>query len=68
MREIDKAFLKIFKDLKITLDKQTSTEDNPRYICFIGKNHIKNADVVKMVKEYQDEIIKMLLEESSSEE
>jgi hypothetical protein len=63
VREIDKAFLAIFKDLKINRNKGIpGTEDNPNYVCYIGKQPISNADVVRMVKRYQDEIIKQLLE------
>jgi hypothetical protein len=68
MREIDRAFLAIFKDLKISLNKNIpGTDDNPNYICYIGKNAISNAEVVRMVKRYQDAIIKMLTEEGVAE-
>ena len=68
MRDIDRAFLKIFKDLKITPNKSNSgTEEKPNYVCYIGKQAITHADVVRMVKEYQDEIVKMLIEENQGE-
>lgn len=68
MRDIDRKFLILFKDLKIATDKQYSTEEKPVYICYIGKKTINHNEVIGLVKEYQDEIIKMLLEESGSEE
>ena len=61
MREIDKIFLRIFKDLKLAVDKN-SPDDNPRYVCYIGKQAVSRDVVVSMVKEYQDEIVKLLLE------
>lgn len=65
MRDIDRLFLKIFKDLKITPNKAyAGTEEKPNYVCYIGKNSITHAEVVRMVKQYQDEVVKMLLEES----
>ena len=68
MRDIDKMFLKIFKDLKITPNKANmGTEEKPNYVCYIGKTSITHAEVVRMVKQYQDEIVKMLLESSSEE-
>ena len=64
MRDIDRLFLKIFKDLKIAPNKiDTGTEEKPNYLCYIGKTPITHAEVVRMVKQYQDEIVKMLLEE-----
>ena len=67
MRDIDRAFLILFKDLKIVLDEKHSTEENPKYFCFIGKHCISYGEVIRLVKQYQDEIIKMLLESSSEE-
>lgn len=65
MRDIDRAFLKLFKDLKITQNKTIpETNGKPNYICYIGKQTVSSSDVVRMVKEYQDEIVKMLIEES----
>ena len=67
MRDIDRKFLILFKDLKITTDKQYSTEEKPVYICYIGKQTINHNEVIGLVKEYQDEIVKMLLESCSEE-
>lgn len=67
MRDIDRAFLILFKDLKITTDKQHSTEDKPVYLCYIGKQTISHNDVIGLVKKYQDEIVKMLTNDSSEE-
>ncbi len=67
MRDIDRAFLKLFKDLKITQNKKIpETNGKPNYICYIGKQAVSNSDVVRMVKEYQDEIVKMLIEDSEA--
>lgn len=64
MREIDRRFLILFKDLKIVPDKQNpGTENKPNFHCYIGKESISYATVLKMVKEYQDAIVDMLLKE-----
>ena len=67
MRDIDRAFLILFKDLKIAIDTQHSTEDKPVYLCYIGKKNISHNEVIRLIKNYQDEIVKMLLESSSEE-
>lgn len=67
MRDIDRAFLILFKDLKIATDKQYSTEEKPVYICYIGKQTVSHNDVIGLVKKYQDEIVKMLTEGGSEE-
>lgn len=65
MREIDKAFLAIFKDLKIIRNKvDAGTDANPNYTCYIGNKMIGYRKLTQMVLRYQDEIVKMLLEES----
>lgn len=65
MREIDKAFLALFKDLKISRDKaHPGTDEKPNYNCYIGKEAVKNSDVVRLVKRYQDAIVQMLTEEN----
>lgn len=64
MRDIDRTFLKIFKDLKIVPDKNFSTEEHPVYICYIGKQTVSHNDVIGFIKDYQDEIVKMLIEEN----
>lgn len=64
MKEVDKIFLTLFKDLKITRNKiHPGTDESPNYMCYIGKNSISNQDVIRLVKKYQDEVISLLLEE-----
>ena len=69
MRDIDRKFLILFKDLKITPNKlhPTTVDGKPNYVCYIGKDCIRKNEVIRMVKEYQDEIVKMLLEGSSED-
>ena len=69
MREIDKAFLALFKDLKIVQDKSlpTDKQGKPNYVCYIGKEIVPHREVVRMVKRYQDEIIDMLTESGLGE-
>lgn len=64
MRDIDRHFLKIFKDLKIIVDEHGSTDEKTNYVCYIGKNLIRIQDVIGMVKEYQDDIVNMLIREN----
>ena len=65
MREIDKAFLAIFKDLKIIRNKiDPGTDENPKYTCYIGNKMVGYRKLTQMVLRYQDEIIKMLIEEN----
>ena len=66
MREIDRAFLAIFKDLKIIRNKtHPGTDDCPNYLCYIGKQSISNRQLVEMVLRYQNAIIDMLTKEDS---
>jgi hypothetical protein len=69
MRDIDRKFLILFKDLKITPNRlhPETPDGKPNYVCYIGKDCIRKSEVIRMVKEYQDEIVKMLLEETNSE-
>lgn len=67
MNQADSIFLRIFKDIKMVEDKHNSTEGKPSYNCFIGTQLIGHRKVVEMVKQCQDEIIKMLLESGSEE-
>lgn len=65
MREIDRAFLAIFKDLKITPNiKNPGTSENPNYTCYIGKRAIGYKQLTQMLLRYQNEIIKLLTEEN----
>lgn len=65
MREIDKAFLAIFKDLKIVPNEITpGTEEKPNYICYVGKQVIGYRQLTLMLLRYQNEIIKLLTEEN----
>lgn len=66
MKELDTAFLTVFKDLKITVD-ETNSGGKPAYTCQIGKRIIGYSEVVGLVKEYQDRIINTLLNENNSE-
>ena len=59
MRQIDKAFLTIFKDLKII--EKVNDSGITTYMCFIGDQGVKHSEVVRLVKQYQDEIINSLL-------
>lgn len=59
MRAIDEIFLQMFKDLSIT---EIETPTGLRYRCALGKDEISHKVVVKMVKDYQEAIIKSLLE------
>lgn len=57
MRSIDKAFLSLFKNIRIV--------ENPEggYTAFTtnNKQSISNSEVVGLVKQYQDEIISTML-------
>ena len=64
MNNIDNTFLNIFKELKIVVDEHNTSETHIAYNCFIGTKPIGYSKVIGMVKQYQDEIVKMLLEES----
>lgn len=66
MKELDTAFLTVFKDLKITVD-ETNSGGKLAYTCQIGKRIIGYSEVVGLVKEYQDMIINTLLNENNSE-
>ena len=63
IREIDKHFMLLFKDLKIVPDafnpKTKDGEDN--YVCFIGKQAVSKNTVIRLLKQYQDDIMEMLL-------
>lgn len=65
MREIDKAFLTIFKDLKIVRNAtHPGTDDSPNYICYVGKQAIGYKELVQMVLRYQNAIIEMITKEN----
>ena len=65
MREIDKAFLAIFKDLKIVKNEiNPGTDEKPNYICYVGKQVVGYRQIVQMLLRYQNEIVKMLTEEN----
>lgn len=67
MDTIDSLFLNKFKDLKIVVDDKNSSEDMTAYNCFIEGKTVSYRKVVGLVKQYQDEIVKMLLESGSEE-
>ena len=68
MREIDKAFLALFKDLKIVQDRHTpETDGKPNYNCFIGGNAVSHKEVVRLVKRYQDAIVDMLIQNNEGD-
>ncbi len=68
MREIDRIFLTLFKDVKITLAPDNpGTEEKPNYYCYIGKNAVSKAEIIRLVKKYQDAIIELLLTEGQDE-
>lgn len=64
MKKVDKLFMTMFRDLKITRDPNNGgTDEKPNYVCKLGNGYASHADVVRMVRKYQDAIIKeMLLE------
>lgn len=65
MREVDRIFLTLFKDVKIILAPDNpGTKEKPNYYCYIGKKAVSQAEIVRLVKKYQDAIVALLLEES----
>ena len=64
MNNASKLFLTIFRDLRIEIDEHNSSENNTSYDCYLNGQLVKYNKVISLIKQYQDEIIKMLLEES----
>lgn len=65
MREVDKAFLAIFKDLKIVRNEITpGTEDKPNYLCYVGKQAVGYRALVQMLLRYQNALIDILTKEN----
>ena len=56
--------MRIFRDLRIARDPNNmGTDEKPNYVCKLGNGYVSHAEVVRMVRKYQDTIIKeMLLE------
>lgn len=70
MKKVDKIFLKMFKDLRIEVNSANpDTNGKPNYICFLENRPFSHADVVRMVKSYQDKVIsELLLEQQENTE
>lgn len=68
MREIDRIFLTLFKDVKITpAPDNPGTKEKPNYYCYIGKKAVSKTEIVRLVKKYQDAVVELLLEEAKNE-
>lgn len=68
MREVDRIFLTLFKDVKITLAPDNpGTDEKPNYYCYIGKKAVSKMEIIRLVKKYQDAVIELLLKEQSDE-
>lgn len=64
MNNANKLFLTIFRDLKIEVDEHNSSEKNTAYDCYLNGQLVRYTKVISLIKQYQDEVIKILLDES----
>ena len=64
MREIDKVFLALFKNIRIVQD------ENGGYVCYsnLECRPVTNKEVVGLVKQYQDLLIEKLICENNKED
>lgn len=69
MKKVDKLFMTMFRDLRITRDPNNAgTDEKPNYVCKLGNGYASHADVVRLVKKYQDVILKEMLLEMDSKD
>ena len=66
MKKVDRLFMSMFRDLKITRDKNNpGTNEKPNYVCMLRDRWVSHSDVVRMVRKYQDTVLNEMLLEMS---
>ena len=63
LSKADEIFLTMFRGLTIERDPNSpGTDELPNYQCNLNGKSIKHREVVKMVKDWQDEVLKYLMQ------